>query len=139
MGQWGSTPCFIPSINLKFSFSASPLAYIFRYRGSNAPAPLSSAQALIGVGVRDAWKLERVKDSSFYPEGRRFSFLGLFSGFSCLFFFFSFPFLFLFFSFPFLFLFFCFRRKGKYKKSEEKHKKSKYLKLHHAHPKFLKY
>ena len=67
MGQWGSTPCFSPSINLKFSFSASPLAYIFRYRGSNAPAPLSSAQVLIGVGVRDAWKLERAKDSSFYP------------------------------------------------------------------------
>ena len=99
MGQWGSTPCFIPSINLKFSFSASPLAYIFRYRGSNAPAPLSSAQVLIGVGVRDAWKLERVKDSSFYPEGRRFSFLGLFSGFSP-----AFLILFLYFSYTFLLL-----------------------------------
>ena len=48
-------------------------------------------------------------------EERRFSFLGLFSGFSCLFFFFS---------FPFLFLFFFFRRKEKYKKSIRKAKKS---------------
>ena len=44
-------------------------------------------------------------------EERRFSFLGLFSGFSCLFFFFSFSFPFLFFSFSFPFLLLSKKRK----------------------------
>ena len=59
-------------------------------------------------------------------EGRRFSFLRLFSGFSPAFLPFSFPFLFLFFFFssPFLLLFSGFESEEKYKKSIRKAKKS---------------
>ena len=56
-----------------------------------------------------------LENRKIYKEGRRFSFLRLFSGFSSLFFSFS---------FPFLLLFSGFESEEKYKKSEEKYKKS---------------
>ena len=57
----------------------------------------------------------KTPDPQNQTEGRRFSFLRLFSGFSSLFFSFS---------FPFLLLFSGFESEEKYKKSEEKYKKS---------------